>query len=261
MLTKEKLLHGLHTSTLCKKLFVFDTIDSTNACAKVLAEIDIDNGTVVIAEYQTEGRGRLGRSWNSEKGKNLLFSVIMKPQIHRSLVGLLPLYAALSVAQGIREMLNIEVECKWPNDILIHSKKCCGILLESSLKVETLKYAIIGIGINVNQERFDAHLAQKATSLKREIQRSVDRVALFQHIVQCLDRNYAYVHEGNFGIIVDQWLQHAPMIGKEITILHEHGSSTGIADGINAQGGLIVRCPDGVKTFYAGEVSIRYEKG
>ncbi|MCX7984011.1 MAG: biotin--[acetyl-CoA-carboxylase] ligase [Bacteroidetes bacterium] len=260
MFTRETLLHNLHTHILGKKIFVFDTIDSTNTCAKVLAEINIENGTIVIAEYQTEGRGRLGRSWISDHGKNLLFSIVIKPPIHRSRVGFLPLYTAVSVAQALESYLNIHVECKWPNDILINNKKCCGILLESSFQTDILRYAILGIGINVNQDRFNEELFETATSLKRELNTSIDRVALFQHIVCYLDGNYILLENNDFATIVERWIKRAPMMGNEVTIIHGNEQTTGIAEGIDSQGGLIVRCQDGVKIFYAGDVSIRSSK-
>lgn len=258
MLTKEQLRAGLTTDVIGKKLFVFETIDSTNSCAKVLAEVNMEEGTVVLAEYQTEGRGRLGRSWLSEPAQNLLFSIILKPPLHRSLAGLLPFFAAVGVAHGIERTLSLPVECKWPNDLLINGKKCCGILLESSFTTETLRYAILGIGINVNQNTFEPSLGATATSLRCETHKQIDRVLLFQHIVRELDSRYAAISKGDFTTILEEWKKRTTFFGTEVTVVHHNVTYSGIAERINEQGGLVVRTARGVKTFYAGDVSLRY---
>ncbi|HOV99342.1 MAG TPA: biotin--[acetyl-CoA-carboxylase] ligase [Bacteroidota bacterium] len=256
MLTKKQLLKGLSSRVIGKKIFVFDKIDSTNACAKILAEAGIEDGSIVIADYQTEGRGRQGRSWQSEIGKNLLFSLVLKSQLHRTVVGLLPFYAAVSVARGIESMLPITVHCKWPNDVIIQGKKCCGILLESAVGTETLRYAVVGIGVNVNQERFPGEMTTPPTSLKLEVGKSIDRVALFQHIVHSLDELYPKIQQGDFTDVVTEWQERTPMLGKEISIVHHGKTVQGVAKHINVNGGLVVATPEGTKTFYAGDVSV-----
>ena len=126
MFSKEELHSGLSTRIFGKKIFTYDSIDSTNACAKTLASTGAEEGTVVIAEYQTAGRGRLGRTWQAESGSNLLFSVIIRPTLEINKIGLLPFFAAAGVALALETVTGTRCECKWPNDVLLHGKKCCG---------------------------------------------------------------------------------------------------------------------------------------
>ncbi len=122
MLSKKEILKGLKTRVVGKKLFVFESIDSTNACAKTLAETGTPEGTVVVADHQTAGRGRLGRTWNSEPGRNLLFSVVLRPTLPKESSGFLTFYSAVFIARALERVTGRPVECKWPNDILINAK-------------------------------------------------------------------------------------------------------------------------------------------
>ncbi|HEX9615756.1 MAG TPA: biotin--[acetyl-CoA-carboxylase] ligase, partial [Bacteroidota bacterium] len=163
MLSKETLLSSLSTSLFGRKLFVFESIDSTNTCARTLAEAGMEEGAVVLAEYQTSGRGRHGRTWNAEPGENLLFSVLLRPAIPRTSAGFLTFFAAVSVAQALEEVSESRIECKWPNDLLLNGKKVSGILLENTFEKDRVDYSVIGIGINVNQSSFPNHLIPTAT--------------------------------------------------------------------------------------------------
>ncbi len=257
MLSKALLQKGLNTKFIGKKLFVFETIDSTNSCAKILADAGIEEGSIVIANYQTDGRGRLGRTWHSDKDKNLLFSIIVKPPLHRSKISLLSFYASVAVAQGIESCTGITVECKWPNDILLNRKKCCGILVETSAGPDIVKYAVIGVGINVNQELFDSDFLQPATSLKLFIGKEIDRVLLFQHIIKTFDNLYFAVQKSDFRVILEEWMKHSTMFGKTITIYQHNFSYKATAEKLNSDGSLLVRTPNGLQVLYAGDVTIR----
>jgi BirA family biotin operon repressor/biotin-[acetyl-CoA-carboxylase] ligase len=257
MYTKEELLSGLQTKTIGCRLFVFDEIDSTNTCAKTLASTGIEDGAVVIADHQTAGRGRLGRSWIAEPKSNLLFSIIVRPCITRAQTGLLPFFAAVSVASAIELTVGKKVECKWPNDLLLNGKKICGILLESAFSQESLDYAVVGIGLNVNQSNYGIELEHKATSLMNETGTLHDLRYIFQHILESLDTLYMDVKKGDFTKILENWNSRAHMFGQPVTLIQGNQNISGIASRITDDGGLIIETSSGLKTFYAGDVFLK----
>lgn len=256
MYSKEELQDGLSTKAVGTKLFVFESIDSTNSCAKTLAEAGMDDGAVVFAEYQSEGRGRLGRSWLAEPGKNLLFSSILRPPISKEQSGMLTFFAAVAVARALESVTSLKTECKWPNDILLNGKKCCGILLENSFGKESLDYSIVGIGINVNQNSFQDDVSAKATSLALAVGSEVDRKGLFQSVMRELDTLYADVRHGKFSRIFLEWNNRCTMFGRDVTVAREGATLHGKALGLNSDGGLILEIPGGKEIIYAGDVTV-----
>jgi BirA family transcriptional regulator, biotin operon repressor / biotin---[acetyl-CoA-carboxylase] ligase len=256
MYSKEELLKGLSTRIIGKKLFVFETIDSTNACARTLGDTGVEEGGVVIADFQTHGRGRQGRTWLSEAESNLLFSVLLRPTIEAESAGLLTLYASAAVARAIEHHIGEPVECKWPNDLLLHGKKFCGILLENSIHQTTLAYAAVGVGINVNQATLPAEIADRATSLAIETGKSHDRKALFQSILSEMDAMYTSAKTGDFGHIVSEWTQRCHMLGKAVKILQHDQSIKGTALRLNHDAGLVISTEHGPVTVYAGDVTL-----
>jgi BirA family transcriptional regulator, biotin operon repressor / biotin---[acetyl-CoA-carboxylase] ligase len=256
MYTKPELLRGLSTQIIGKKLFVFETIDSTNACARTLGDTDAEEGGVVLADVQTNGRGRHGRTWLSEAESNLLFSVLLRPTIDAELAGLLTLYASAAVARAIEACIGEPVECKWPNDLLLHGKKFCGILLENSLQQSTLAYAAVGIGINVNQAKLPAEIADRATTLAIETGKTYDRKALFQTILREMDSMYIPAKTGDFGFVVTEWTRRCHMLGKSVKVLQHDQSIEGTALRLNYDAGLIISTDRGAITVYAGDVTL-----
>ncbi len=256
MLSKKQLQRGLKTSVVGKKLFVFESIDSTNACAKTLAETGTPEGTVVIADHQTSGRGRLGRSWVSQPGSNLLFSLVLRPGLARESAGLLTFFSAVFIARALEKATGQQVECKWPNDILINGKKCCGILLENSFSLNKLDFSVVGIGINVNQREFEGELADRATSLFREFGKEYDRTDLFQTLLQESDLLLARLKKGAVDEIMDEWNSRCRMFGKPVTVSQGESLVSGTAMRLSADGGLVVKTTAGQSTFYAGDVTV-----
>lgn len=254
MYSKEELQNGLNTFIFGKKIFTYDSIDSTNICAKTLASTGVEEGTVVIAEYQTAGRGRLGRTWQAESGSNLLFSVIIRPKLEINKIGLLPFFAAASVAIAIETITAKRCECKWPNDILLNGKKCCGILLESSFQHNVLDYAIMGIGLNVNQRVFGKDIKDHATSLNQEFGKEFDRRDVFRQIITSLELLYSEVRIGNFDKILKEWKSRTTMFGKQITLSQAGENLYGRAITLSADGGLVLETPNGQRVCYAGDV-------
>ncbi len=255
-LSKENLQQCLDTTLIGRKLFFFESIDSTNACAKTLAQAGTPDGTVVVTEFQTHGRGRHGRPWTASPGENLLFSVVLRPSISRASAGLLTFFAAVSVARGIEQVCEKPIECKWPNDLLFNGRKTCGILLENSLDNGNVDYAVVGVGINVNQSEFDGDLGRRATSLALELDRQVDRTRLFSSIMTSMESAYRDVRNAEFSALLDEWNARCTMFGRQVTVAQNEGRITGKAVGLNTDGGLILETPAGIRTIYAGDISL-----
>jgi BirA family transcriptional regulator, biotin operon repressor / biotin---[acetyl-CoA-carboxylase] ligase len=257
MYSKEELQNGLNTRIFGNKIFTYESIDSTNACAKTLAGNGMEEGAVVFAEYQTAGRGRLGRTWESESGSNLLFSTIIRPALDIHKVGLLPFFAAAGVALALETVSHERCECKWPNDVLLNGKKCCGILMESSFQHNVLEYAVIGIGINVNQKIFNAHFKDSTTSLCLEYEREFDRRVVFQQVMTSLELLYTEVRAGKFTMTLNQWKSRTTMFGKHVTVTQSSEPIHGKALALSADGGLVIATDNGQRIFYAGDVTFK----
>jgi len=256
MYSKEELLKGVSTRVIGNKLFVFDSIDSTNTCAKTLADAGMEDGAVVFAEHQTAGKGRNGRAWISEPGKNLLFSVILRPKLPKEQAVFLTFYSAVSVAQAVESVVGKPIECKWPNDVLLNGKKFCGILLETSFQETSLAYSVVGIGINLNQREFGAEMSNRVTSLSLEQGEGFDRKQMFQRIVLQLDRFYTDVLAGDFKEIMKTWNSKCTMFGRPVTVERAHDRLSGKAVGLSSDGGLMIETSSGTSTVYAGDVTV-----
>jgi BirA family biotin operon repressor/biotin-[acetyl-CoA-carboxylase] ligase len=256
MLSKQEITGGLSTAIVGKKLFFFETIDSTNSCARALGDAGTVEGAVVVAEYQTNGRGRLGRTWFAEPGTSLLFSALLRPPITVETAGLLTLFASAAIARAVERSTSLEVECKWPNDLLLKGKKFCGILIENSFQQAGLSYSVIGAGINVNQPEFPEEIAAKATSLAREAGALLGREKIFRSILSELDSMYAAVRRGEFDFAVAEWTKRCTMFGKAITVQEHDSTVSGVAVRLHRDGGLVIRTAEGERTIYAGDVSV-----
>jgi BirA family biotin operon repressor/biotin-[acetyl-CoA-carboxylase] ligase len=256
MYSEEELQRGLTTQVFGRKLFSYDSIDSTNTCAKTFANKGAEEGTVVIADQQIAGRGRFGRTWLADAGSSLLFSVIVRPTFSTNKVGLLPFFTAAGIANAVETVTGIQCECKWPNDILLNGKKCCGILMESTSQQNKLDYAIIGIGLNVNQKIFFGDLEGKATSLSSECGIEFDRKNVFYQIMSSLEAYYAEVCKGDFNTVLMEWKARAKIFGKRITLTQAADVIDGIAITLASDGGLVVETEIGQRVFHAGDVTI-----
>ena len=256
MYSKEELSQGLDTAIVGTKFFVFDTIDSTNACARILGDAGTAEGAVVVADFQTSGRGRLGRTWIAEPGESLLLSVLLRPRIPIANAGLLTLFASVGIARAIERHIGEPVECKWPNDLLLRGKKVCGILLECLFQQSEVSYAVIGAGINVNQRAFPKEISPKGTSLAIETGKSFDRRKVLQTVLSDLDTLYPPVQHGDFDAIVPEWIKRCKMFGKPVTVQQHGHTMSGIARRLNHDAGLVIETGTGLQTVYAGDVSV-----
>lgn len=256
MLSKEEITRGLPTTIVGRKLFIFDTIDSTNSCARTLGDADAEEGAVVIAEFQSSGRGRLGRSWLAEPGTSLLFSVLLRPSGNVETAGLLTIYASAAIAIAVERCIDRSVECKWPNDLLLGGKKFCGILIENSFQQSELSYSVVGAGINVNQRELPPDITARATSLARETGQSADRTKVLREVLGELDRMYEAVRNGRFDVAIAEWTKRCSMFGRPITVEEHEHTVSGVAVRLHDDGGLVISGGFGERTIYSGDVTV-----
>lgn len=259
MMNKSKIQKNLTTIELGKNIFAFDTLESTNTYSKTLNQTNAPHGTLVITEEQTGGRGRLNRRWIASAGENLLFSVILYPDFDIQKAMLLSFVGALAVTDAIESVTNLSSTCKWPNDILINGKKVCGILLESTVHHSEVGKLILGIGLNVNQTDFPDDLRYKATSLRLESGKEIDRIVLLQKILEELENRYTELSHFPPSQIINDWKMKALIFGKKITVLENEFSFAATAIDVNEDGSLMVQTEDGSKkNIVAGDVSLSY---
>lgn len=243
-----------------RKYIYLEEVDSTNEYAKKIANNRPD-GTIVLAEDQTKGKGRLGRSWCSGDKEGIWMSFILKPDIMTSDAMLVTQIAAASVVKGLNDALDCNAKIKWPNDIVLGNKKVCGILTELSGEIESLNYIILGIGINVNQdmETFSDELKKKATSLKHYLGKHVSRKEILLSVIENLNLHYNdFLKNHSLADTIDICRNYSATLSKEVKIIHNGEERQGKAIDLTDQGGLIIEDQEG-KTFeiISGEVSVR----
>ncbi|MDF2937089.1 MAG: bifunctional biotin--[acetyl-CoA-carboxylase] synthetase/biotin operon repressor [Paenibacillaceae bacterium] len=253
----QDLLPLLRTRVLGRSIHCFDEVDSTQNVAQRLIRDGAPEGTLVLAERQTAGRGRLGRHWHSPKGKGIYMSLVVKPAIPLHLTPHLTLLAAVALNRAIRKVVpEVEPGIKWPNDLLIGGKKISGILLESSAENEQLQYIVTGVGISCNLEREDypEELAGKATSLLIESGRRVERAKLIAEFLGQLEELYGLYYAQGFSPIQTLWEASAVTLGQTVRSSDAAGSFEGTAIGLNEWGGLRLRLADGSeRTIYSAD--------
>ena len=252
-----QLKEALKTDILGREIRYFEQTDSTNTQAMTWAEDGAPEGALVITEHQTKGRGRQGRAWESAESQNLLFSLILRPNLSPTHLSLLTIITSLSVAEAIQEVTTpLPVLIKWPNDILLNQKKCCGMLIETAHSTERPQ-VVVGIGINVNQTSFSEEISLKATSLLLETGRHTHRIQLLAHILLRLEHYYKVLDEETAPIFIDKYIQTLAYLNESIN-LRQHGTQEfrqGIIRGISASGALLFESNQGLETLHAGEVT------
>ncbi|MDE6747361.1 MAG: biotin--[acetyl-CoA-carboxylase] ligase, partial [Oscillospiraceae bacterium] len=199
-LSEQSIVPNLRTQALGRKIDVFKTIDSTNNFAKSLAQLGAVHGTTVVSEVQTQGKGRMGRDFYSPMGMGVYMSVILRPKLSVEHSLLITSCAAVAVAEAVEKVAGIDCKIKWVNDIYASGKKLCGILTEASVDVEQggLEYAIVGMGINVQNVTFPKNLADIATSVRMETDKPVSRSVLAAEILNCLEERLETIKYKSF---------------------------------------------------------------
>jgi len=228
-------------------------ISSTNAVAMQAAADGVPEGTVFVAEEQTAGRGRGGHDWLSERSTGIYCSLVLRPTVAPADVLMLSLLTGLAVVEAVEHTLGVRPDVRWPNDLLLGGRKFCGILTEMNAEATRVRYAVVGIGINVNQPEFPGELAETATSLRRETGRSWSRVELTAALLKSLDREYARLGGDSRETIARFEAACSTARGERVRV-DENGGFEGVTEGLDERGFLRVRTADGIRTVLSGGV-------
>ena len=237
----------------------FEELDSTNRYLKEKASQGAPEGTVIIANRQSAGRGRLGRSFFSPEDKGIYMSILLRPDIPLERAVLITSMTAVAVARAVEQIGGVEAKIKWVNDIFLNRKKVCGILTEAGINVKngTLDYAVLGIGVNVGSMKFPEELEKIATSVSNECGTEVSKEVLIEEILKELERWYPTLADGSF---LEESRKRSILLGREILVLDETapgGSYPAKAMNINELGNLVIEKEGVTKVLNSGEVSIR----
>lgn len=255
---KTELAIALSKSKLIgRNVVFFDSTDSTNLRAMELAKNGAPEGTVVIADSQSEGRGRLGRKWVSPRGVNLYTSVILRPNIPPHKAHAITLVSAVAVAETVGGLCEKKAEVKWPNDVLLDSKKVSGILTEMSSETDRVNFMVVGIGINADMSVKDAPFEIKsvATSIREKTSAPVDRVRLAADLYSNLEKWYKIFIKSGLPPVLKAWKDYFVKEGKPITIKGLTQTIKGICLGVDEEGALLLRKPSGeVERIISGDV-------
>ena len=244
----------LETKIIGKKILFFEEVDSTNNKAKQIA-LGENEGTVVISEMQTSGRGRRGREWYSPKG-GVYVSFVLKPNVSPEKASQLTLVSSLALVETLNSMdNNLNAKIKWPNDILISGKKISGILTELSADVEKINYIVVGVGINLNTEK--EILPENGTSLKIEMKEEVSIKLFLKSFLEHYDSIYQEYINGKIDLIIERWKNNSDTLGKKVKIIGINETFEGLAKDIDENGALILQTKEKEIKVYSGDVSLR----
>jgi BirA family transcriptional regulator, biotin operon repressor / biotin---[acetyl-CoA-carboxylase] ligase len=251
------LIHSqLNTRRFGKNIFHHSRVTSTNDLAHDLAKNGAEEGTLVLAEEQTKGRGRLARSWFSEKNSGIYASLILRPKMKPCYAAVLNLAAAVAASEAVEQVCGLASDIKWPNDLLVNGRKCCGILTEMSTEPEEIRYIIAGIGINVNQHQFPQHLSQQASSLLLEGKQRYSRIELLCRLLESFEQIYQELQSGSRAEVMKRWVCRSSYAsGKSVSVDLGGRKIHGVTAGLSETGGLHVRMDDGrVEEVLSGDV-------
>jgi BirA family transcriptional regulator, biotin operon repressor / biotin---[acetyl-CoA-carboxylase] ligase len=241
------------------KLLFFASVSSTNAVAMEMASQGCPEGTIVMAETQTAGKGRLGRSWISPPGKNLYISIVLRPAISPRDATALTLLSAVACISAIRQSYSVAATIKWPNDIIVENRKLGGILTEIKADIDRITHAVVGIGINVNLTRADMpdEIKAIATSIIDQTGELSSRTDLAAAVIREFDKWYGLLMNKGKQVVIDEWLSLSSTIGKHVMVATGRALLEGYAEGIDDEGLLILKLADG--TYHkvsAGDVTL-----
>lgn len=254
----EDLSTYLCTQQLGHPLRTYDVVDSTNAAAMQWAHEGAPHGSLVLAEQQTAGRGRLGRTWHAAAGQNLLISLVLRPDLPPTHFNLITLAASVAVAETLASLgAPFFPQIKWPNDVLLNGQKCCGMLLESSLAGRRKAVVVLGIGLNVNQRDFPDELASTATSLCLQTGRPLPRASLLASLLMHLEEHLDSLADDHGAAVRRAYTERLVGLGEAITLRFAGRTDTvsGKLLGIDSQGALRLEMAEGIRLFHAGEVT------
>ena len=247
------------TRTIAGNILYFDSVQSTNLSAKKAAVEGAQDGTLVVAEDQTGGRGRLNRTWVSPKGVNLLFSMIFRPNLPPQKVFRLNMTASVSLVEAVYELTSLRPGIKWPNDVFFGNRKLAGILTEFSVTGETVDHVVVGIGLNVNMDPEQyPEIRDVATSIRAELGHAVSRVELLGKILSRMDVWYNRLIQGEDHKLKTLWNSYSTIIGREVEVHSAEQTLCGRALTIDDEGALIVVAENGIEhRVVCGDLSLR----
>lgn len=256
---EEEVASRLQTERMGRQIKYFSRIDSTNQYAKRIAEEGASDGTLIIADEQTAGKGRSGRTWVTPPSEAIAFTLLLRPKLSPDRISMVTLVMGLAVVNAVNALYDVDAGIKWPNDVVIGGRKLCGILTEMSAEVSQVNYIVIGVGINANLTSFPEEIREIATSLKLELGHAVNRAELIACVMTEFERLYAgFEAQGDLGPVVQEYNELCLNTGNKVRVLDPNGEYTGISRGINSMGELLVKTEDGqTREVYAGEVSVR----
>jgi len=246
---------SLKGTTFSEEIHHFFRIGSTNAVAMEAAAAGAPEGAVFLAEEQTAGRGRGGHTWHSARSAGIYCSAVLRPKLAPADAVLMSLAVGLAVRAAVSEVTGVSADLRWPNDLLIGAKKCCGILIEMNAEVTRVRHAVAGIGMNVNHAEFPAELREVATSLRVETGRCWSRVELASALLKSLDREYRGLADPAFRAALMPRFEEASSYARERRVfVEEEGGYEGVTDGLDERGFLRVRTESGIRTVLSGGV-------
>lgn len=258
ILSENEIASRMQTKWAGKNTYYHKETGSTNADAKRLGDEGQEHGTLVVADMQTMGRGRRGRSWQSPSGTTISMSLLLKPNFAPNKAPMLTLVMALAISKAMEEVCGLEVKIKWPNDIVINGKKVCGILTEMNAEIDYIHYVVIGVGINVNLSEFPDEIMDIATSLMREKGRKISRAEIIERSMYYFELYYErFLETLDLSLFMEEYNQYLVSLDKEVKVLDPKGEMIGVSKGINAEGELLVESGEEIISVYAGEVSVR----
>jgi BirA family biotin operon repressor/biotin-[acetyl-CoA-carboxylase] ligase len=262
---------ALNTRVFGRELVVLTHTGSTNDVAKALAAARAPEGTVVLAEEQTAGRGRMGRRWSAPSGTCLLCSILFRPDLSPAQAQRLTMLCSLAAADAVEQTCGLQVAIKWPNDLIVKSqtssprsqdwRKLAGVLTETGVVGERLAFVVVGIGVNVNVEpQVLPTLAPHATSILAEVGRPVDRVALLVALLAGVERRYEALQAGESPH--SEWVARLATLGQPVQVTTSAGPLAGAAESVDEDGALLLRAPDGgLHRLLAGDVTLARSGG
>ncbi len=247
-ITADELSSELQTKLFGCKIYTFEETSSTNDVALQLAAGGALEGTLVIAEKQRHGRGRMGRSWESPKGKSILVSLILRPSLKTRKSSWLNILTAAAASRAMDQMLGISALIRWPNDLVISGKKVAGILTEIKPQDNRVDSAVVGIGINVNMTEKDFQRASlpDATSLRIETGKPISRIEFTKTFIRHWEKTYLPLKKGNFKSLADLWPRLSATAGKLVKVTTENQELIGIESGLDTDAGLMLRLSSGI---------------
>ncbi|MBI5189676.1 MAG: biotin--[acetyl-CoA-carboxylase] ligase [Nitrospirae bacterium] len=248
---------GLNTRVLGRTVHALDSVDSTNSYASRLAVDGAPDGTLVVSESQTAGRGRLGRSWVSPPGVNIYLSMLLRPQMPPQDAPFITLAASVALARTLKDGYKLDAAIKWPNDVLLSGRKASGILTEMSSEPDRIRHVVLGVGIDVNMKpsEFPDDIRAQSTSVMAELGRSVNRAELLCRFLEEFEPVYELLVGGAGASVLDLWRGLSCTLGRRIVVKTLRGELTGLARDIDASGGLILELDGGTtQTVTSGDV-------